>query len=99
MDVVANLEGYKKALTSYHRSHKCLTESTIAEKTEILQLLQEEEGLPDLTELSHLQFEVAQLVEHQDLKWRQLAKEHWLKHGDQNTSYFHTCVKPNFTHY
>jgi hypothetical protein len=92
-DVVVSLEGSKKALTAYNRNNRCLVESAIAEKTEQLRLLQEDEGLPDLTELSLLQTEVAQLEEHQDLKWRQLAKEHWLKNGDKNTSYFHACVK------
>jgi hypothetical protein len=93
MDVVANLEGCKKALLSHNRFNKCPTESAIAEKMKDLQMLQQVEGMPDLTALSHLQSEVAQLVEHRDLQWRQRAKEHWLKNGDQNTSYFHACVK------
>jgi exonuclease III len=63
-DVVANLEGCKKALISHNRINKCPTESAIAEKTEKLRLLQQDEGLPDLIELSHLQSEVDQLVEH-----------------------------------
>jgi hypothetical protein len=39
-------------------------------------------------------------MEEEDLKWKQLAKEHWLKHGDKNTKFYHASVcqkwKSNF---
>jgi hypothetical protein len=49
--------------------------------------------MPDLVSIQRLQIEVNDMMESEDLKWRQLAKEHWLKLGDKNMKYFHASVK------
>jgi hypothetical protein len=36
--------------------------------------------------------EINDLIELEDLKWRQRSKQNWLKHGDKNSKFFHACV-------
>jgi hypothetical protein len=35
--------------------------------------------------------ELHALLEQEELKWKQWAKENWLKFGDRNTKYYHAC--------
>lgn len=35
---------------------------------------------------------LSDLLEQEDMKWRQRAKENWLKEGDRNTKFFHMCA-------
>jgi hypothetical protein len=39
--------------------------------------------------------EVNDLIEIEDLKWRQRAKQAWLQQEDKNSKYFHACVNQN----
>jgi hypothetical protein len=39
-----------------------------------------------------LKDEIHVLLEQDDLKWRQRAKEAWLKNGDRKTKFFHACA-------
>jgi hypothetical protein len=45
-----------------------------------------------LNDIDHLQTEINNILEEEDLKWKQMAKEHWLKNGDKNTKFYHACV-------
>ncbi|KAF5477418.1 hypothetical protein F2P56_004058 [Juglans regia] len=39
--------------------------------------------------MKQFQEEVVNAIIANDMKWKQRAKQHWLKHGDRNTQYFH----------
>jgi hypothetical protein len=43
--------------------------------------------------INSLQQEINELLEINELKWSQQAKENWLKHGDKNSKYFQACVR------
>jgi hypothetical protein len=61
-------------------------------KTRELESLQAGEGQTDLNAERVLKDEINGLLEQQDLKWKQRAKEAWLQKGDRNTKYFHACA-------
>ncbi|KAF5471784.1 hypothetical protein F2P56_008554 [Juglans regia] len=42
-----------------------------------------------LATMKHIQEEVVSSITANDIKWKQREKQHWLKHGDRNTQYFH----------
>lgn len=42
--------------------------------------------------IRQLREEVNDLIEMEDLKWRQKAKQDWLQFEDKNSKYFHACV-------
>nr|GLL42008.1 uncharacterized protein LOC109167867 [Ipomoea trifida] len=44
-------------------------------------------------EYSSTERELLSLLNQQHVYWKQRAKEHWYKHGDLNTKYFHNAVK------
>lgn len=52
-------------------------------------LIQEDEEGASLERANQLQKDFQLKLEEEDVKWRQRAKHHWLKHGDKNTKIFH----------
>jgi hypothetical protein len=59
---------------------------------EDLQLVQQEGDPRNVDKENLLKENLDHLLEVQELKWRQRAKENWLKYGDRNTKYFHACA-------
>lgn len=70
------------------RNHKRL----IATKLNQLKILQESNVGDDNRKINNLKREVDSLLKDEDMKWKQRAKQQWLKDGDRNTSFFHKCA-------
>jgi hypothetical protein len=52
---------------------------------------------PTLVEIEvGLNKELYDLLEQEDLKWKQRAKENWLRFGDRNTKYIHACATQRY---
>lgn len=58
-------------------------------KTKYLAVLQQRGRSGDQEEIKKLQVEIDQLLEQEDVKWKQRAKRHWYQKGEKNTHFFH----------
>ncbi|KAF5452149.1 hypothetical protein F2P56_027179, partial [Juglans regia] len=50
------------------------------------------EGIHNIEEIKGLQREIGEMLEIEDLKWKQRAKLNWYQLGDRNTKFFHNCA-------
>lgn len=62
------------------------------QKTKELAEIQRKDGPIDMVGIKTLQDELHLLMEQEDVKWKQRAKENWLTNGDHNTKYFYACT-------
>lgn len=62
----------------------------LKDKNMRLTLLQQTEDPADWDSILTLQREIAQLLEMEDLQWKQRGKRNWFRGGDRNTQYFHS---------
>ena len=58
-----------------------------------LQCLQEVANPNDYKKEKTLKEELQRLMEQEELSLKQRAKVDWLCHGDENSKYFHACVR------
>ncbi|XP_042942686.1 uncharacterized protein LOC122276857 [Carya illinoinensis] len=70
------------------RNHKRL----LNQKREVLRQLQESDLGQHSSQIKSIQRELDGLLEEEELKWRQRAKQRWLKDGDRNTKFFYKCA-------
>lgn len=64
-------------------------EKKMKQKTKQLELLQRFEGPENREAIKQLQSEIELMLEHEDTKWKQRAKQNWYQQGDRNTHFFH----------
>lgn len=80
-------------LKIWNKNRKTVNEKIFQEKSEVLSKIQWDEGCNNLGAINDLQKELGDLLESEDLNWKQCAKLNWYKMGDQNTKFFfHNCV-------
>ncbi|XP_059446325.1 uncharacterized protein LOC132177864 [Corylus avellana] len=79
------VERCKRVIKRWQIKEKGQVDQQIKKKTEQLKNLQMVETQPEGEKIHMLQQEVNELIEKEELQWRQRAKEHWLKNGDKNT--------------
>jgi hypothetical protein len=68
-------------------------EEVVKEKTAQLAALQSNECPAVDSQIKTLQREIDDLLEFEDVKWKQRAKQHWLRNGDRNTAFYHSWVQ------
>jgi hypothetical protein len=61
----------------------------LKEKTKELEILQLNEGPEHWGDISRIKAEIESIMELEDVKWKQRAKQNWYKNGDRNTPFFH----------
>jgi hypothetical protein len=67
-------------------------EAKIKEVYQRLHAIQMEDSRVNNEEEGKLQSELNTLMEQEELKWKQRAREDCLKFGDRNTKFFHACA-------
>jgi hypothetical protein len=88
-----NLTRCQRVLKQWVREEVGNASVIIQDKTNELEHVQcREDGRNEELEKT-LKKEINTLLEQEDDRWRQRAKEEWLKNDNRNTKYFHVCVR------
>jgi hypothetical protein len=87
------LEACRRALLEWGGHKFGKEEELIKEKSAQLAALQSKECPAVATQIKALQRELDELLEFEDMKWKQRAKQHWLRFGDRNTAFYHSWVQ------
>jgi wobble nucleotide-excising tRNase len=88
-NVKGKLEQCKKTIPVWVRKNVQAVEGLIKTKTKEFEVLQEGADGHNQEEEKALREEINGLLEQEELKWKQRAKEEWLKSRNRNTKYFH----------
>jgi hypothetical protein len=79
----------QKTLATWSGRKFGATEKKIKEKTKQLEELQRTNSSYTWDAIKVLQGEIDFLLEQEDIRWKQRAKQSWYQFGDHNTPYFH----------
>lgn len=87
-----NLIGYKRVLQRWIRKEGGDLKEKLQLKEHELLTLQMQDPRAGREEERQVRDEIHSLLEQEDVKWKQRAKENWLKYGDRNTKFFHAST-------
>jgi hypothetical protein len=79
----------QKKLTAWSSRKFREADKELKKKTKALEELQLQEGAENWREIKKLQGEIESILEQEDIKWKQRAKQNWYHNGDRNTPFFH----------
>ena len=82
--VQKKLENCRGALKEWSRGKLANGEQAIKQQTALLQELQRDEDPQNRSAIRQLQEKIDKMLEQEDLKWRQRAKQSWYQKGDWN---------------
>jgi hypothetical protein len=68
-------------------------EKLIRKKTKELELLQDSNDSEQWENIARVKKEIEILMEQEDTKWKQRAKQNWYQNGDRNTPFFHAWAE------
>ncbi|XP_042954664.1 uncharacterized protein LOC122291085 [Carya illinoinensis] len=86
------LQWCSRALSRWDSRRKQEAAEELKSINERLKWEQQNEGPHNVTIIKELQKKFGLIMEQEDLKWRQRAKQVWHQMGDRNTKYFHACA-------
>lgn len=92
LSLKAKLNSCRGLLKNWARRSASKGDLDIKKVEEDLQRVQMEGDSENSATEKALKNSLHKLLEIEDLKWRQRARENWLKFGDRNTKYFHACA-------
>jgi coenzyme F420-reducing hydrogenase alpha subunit len=79
----------QQALTRWSGTKHGNDEKAIKKKTKELEELEMREGTGQWAEIKRIKAEIEFLMNQEDTKWKQRAKQNWYLYGDRNTQFFH----------
>jgi hypothetical protein len=89
MDIQSRLSACQKALSQWSKQKFGRDTELLKQKRERLLELQRSSRSEQSVAIKHLQEDIDIILEREDVRWKQRAKQNWYRHGDRNTQFFH----------
>lgn len=90
--VIEGLQRCKESLKKWSKETVNKQRGSITAKLNHISKLQNLNVGDHTSSIKQLQKEVDGLLEEEDVRWKQRAKQTWLKDGDRNNKFYHMCA-------